>query len=173
MRIRVSQVSEEEGQRIDLLFPEGEPVLRSKDCRVTGQPSLKGKVTREGSEVRIRGRLKASVLVPCARCLAPTRVDVDEDLDLLYVPLTDQRAMSEEHELADTELQIAFYQGDEIDLEDVIRERVELAIPMALVCGEDCQGLCPNCGANLNEGECACSTETIDPRWAALRDFKS
>jgi uncharacterized protein len=57
----------------------------------------------------------------------------------------------------------------EIDLSFGVRESLLLALPMKVLCSEDCKGLCPHCGANLNEESCDCVAETIDPRWAELR----
>ena len=172
MKIVVSQVSEEQGLRLEPVFAEGEPGLRSRDCRTVGSPDLKLRVARKGGNVRLTGALRSRISVPCARCLTATNVEVDELFDLSYVPATEQGGMSEDHELGEDDLQVAFYQGDEIDLDDVVRERLELALPMALYCKEDCRGLCPDCGANLNEGDCVCVYESPDSRWAALKELK-
>jgi uncharacterized protein len=56
-----------------------------------------------------------------------------------------------------------------LDLRKPLREQILLAMPMHLLCRPDCKGLCPNCGQNLNEGPCQCSTENIDPRLAVLK----
>ncbi|HYL98049.1 MAG TPA: hypothetical protein VEZ90_03765, partial [Blastocatellia bacterium] len=108
MKIVVSQVSEEQGLVLVPVFAESEPRLRSKDCKVTGTPDLKVRVTRSGDEVRLRGTLQSKISVPCARCLAPTDVEVNELFDLSYVPATEQARMNEDHELGEDDLEVAF-----------------------------------------------------------------
>jgi uncharacterized protein len=67
---------------------------------------------------------------------------------------------------------VSFYHDDVIDLADVIREQLYLALPMKPLCREDCLGLCPVCGQNRNTTPCTCKTEWVDPRMDALRNLK-
>jgi uncharacterized protein len=67
---------------------------------------------------------------------------------------------------------MGFYEGDGLELNDVLREEILLALPMQRVCREDCKGICPVCGQNRNQNECRCHTETVDDRWAALKQLK-
>jgi uncharacterized protein len=60
-----------------------------------------------------------------------------------------------------------------IDLDDLVREQIDLALPMSRLCKEECQGLCPHCRTNLNEKTCQCEEKQIDSRWAALKGLKS
>jgi uncharacterized protein len=64
------------------------------------------------------------------------------------------------------------YSGKVIDLDPVVREQLLLSIPAYPVCRESCKGLCPVCGANLNDGDCGCDRRTPDPRWAGLEKFR-
>jgi uncharacterized protein len=170
MKIIVSQISELEGLRIEHIYPEGEPRLRGEEGRILGRPSLSVSVSREGAEVRMIGKVGASVEVFCDRCLAPISISVDEVFDLLYLPPL-KLEQEEEIELAEDDLRVGFYQGDEVDLDDLVREQIELALPIRRLCREDCRGLCPQCGTNLNEAECFCQAEVLDPRWEALKKF--
>ena len=77
-----------------------------------------------------------------------------------------------EIELAPGDLSQSFYEGTEVDLTPLVYEQVMLALPTRPLCGEECRGLCPQCGINRNSGQCACATEAGDPRWAALRNLK-
>ena len=168
MRVNVSQINEDEGLKIRHLFPEREPNFHSKEMQIIGRPSLNAYATRKGEEVRLTGKVSSTVQIDCARCLAPVPVSVDESFDLFYIPSVDPAALKEERELGEEDLMIAFYRGDQIDLDDLVREQIELALPMARLCSNECRGLCPECGANLNEGQCGCSADYADPRWAAL-----
>ena len=169
MKVNVAQISEDEGLDIHHLYREGEPDLTEEDSRLAGRTGLDLQATRAGQQVRLVGQINAKVEFECDRCLKPLSVAVDQSFDLLYVP---PLGTAEEHELGEDDLSIAFYQGDEIDIDDLVREQIELAIPMARLCNMECRGLCPECGANLNDAECSCKTEAADPRWAALKQFK-
>jgi uncharacterized protein len=97
---------------------------------------------------------------------------VDRSFDLLYRPLgTD--AGHEELSITDAEAEIGYYQGESLLLEDALREQVLLAVPLKTLCREDCKGLCPHCGKNLNESQCSCAEQREDPRWAALKEIRS
>lgn len=122
-------------------------------------------------DIRLKGDLSTRLELPCARCLETVEQDVSRKFDLLYRPQgSDARA--EELSVTDAEAEIGYYKGDGLELEDVLREQVLLAVPLKALCEEDCKGLCPHCGKNLNEGQCSCSTKKEDPRWEALKDIK-
>jgi uncharacterized protein len=114
--------------------------------------------------------MSAAVELDCVRCLEPFRLDLEEALDLLFLPPSANAGSNkEEHELKDEDLAVSFYRDDEIDLSLLIREQLYLALPMKPICRADCAGLCPACGANLNLTRCDCARETVDPRLASLR----
>ena len=100
-------------------------------------------------DIRVVGGLDVTLEVACARCLEPVTHTVNWTFDLLYRPLgVDRRA--EEVAITEADTEIGYYEGEGLLLEDVLREQVLLATPVKLVCREDCKGLCPHCGANLN-----------------------
>jgi len=72
-----------------------------------------------------------------------------------------------------TEAEISYYQGDGLLLEDALREQVLLSVPLRVLCREDCKGLCPTCGKNLNLERCSCANEVPDVRWTALKEIRS
>lgn len=122
-------------------------------------------------DIRLRGRLSASLELQCARCLEPVGQNVDRKFELLYRPLgTD--AGRDELSVTDAEAEIGYYQGQGIQLEDVLREQVLLALPLKAICRENCKGLCPHCGKNLNQEPCSCTVPAEDPRWEALKDIR-
>jgi len=122
-------------------------------------------------DIRLRGRLSTGLELQCARCLEPVRQDVSREFELLYRPLGAD-AGRDELSVTAAEAEIGYYQGDGILLEDVLREQVLLALPLKITCREDCKGLCPHCGKNLNEEQCSCSVPMEDPRWAALKEIR-
>ena len=122
-------------------------------------------------DIRVVGKLDASMEVSCARCLDPVTHKVNWAFDLLYRPLgVDRRA--EEVAISEADTEIGYYEGDGLLLEDVLREQVLLATPVKLVCRDDCKGLCPQCGTNLNVEICNCQ-QPGDPRWAALSELRN
>ena len=122
-------------------------------------------------DIRVVGGLEATLEVSCARCLDPVEHTVNWAFDLLYRPLgVDRRA--EEVAITEADTEIGYYEGEGLLLEDVLREQVLLATPVKLVCREDCKGLCPHCGTNLNVETCKCEPPG-DPRWAALSDLRN
>ena len=153
----------------------GEEVRQRTPLRSQGRADLveehhgKRKVVQD---IRLKGKLETSLEVACARCLEPVLHEVDRSFDLLYRPLgTD--AGHEELSVTDAEAEIGYYQGDSLLLEDALREQVLLAVPLKTLCREDCKGLCPHCGKNLNEVHCSCAEQMEDPRWAALKEIRN
>ena len=123
-------------------------------------------------DIRLRGKLSAGLELQCARCIEPVKQNVNREFELLYRPLGAD-AGRDELSVTDAEAEIGYYQNDGLLLEDVLREQVLLALPLKVTCRPDCKGLCPQCGKNLNQEQCSCSTEIEDPRWAALKEVRS
>ena len=101
-------------------------------------------------DIRIKGRLAITLESNCARCLEPLTQKVKREFDLLYRP-QGADAGRDEMSVTDAEAEISYYEGEGILLDDVIREQVLLAVPLKVTCREDCKGLCPHCGKNLNQ----------------------
>jgi len=92
--------------------------------------------------------------------------------DLLFRPVGTED-LSDDHSISTSETEIGYYQKSGLVLEEIVREQVLLSIPARTLCRQDCKGLCPRCGQNLNSGTCACETVPADPRWTALSDLRS
>lgn len=124
--------------------------------------------------VFVRGRLRGWLAVACSRCLGEVRIDIDEPLAVTFLP---KERIPDEDEDAEVEVteddeDLYPYEGEEVNLEPLLREQLVLSVPFAPVCAEDCKGLCPHCGADLNVHPCQCERTSIDPRLAALKDLK-
>ncbi len=120
-----------------------------------------------GHDVVVRGRLSGAAGLECRRCLQPVELAIDEEVAVLYQSGID-RVEAEEAEVYPLP-----ERGKELDLSDMVREQVMLAVPAYAICSEACKGLCPHCGKNLNEGPCGCVPEVQEERWTALRKLKS
>ena len=87
--------------------------------------------------------------------------------------VTEENYTSEkEAEVRNDDLNVSIYDGEKIDLTDLVREQILLDLPTQILCREDCKGLCQKCGANLNEVNCNCAENETDPRWSALKNLK-
>lgn len=122
-------------------------------------------------EVRIQGRFTVEMGCDCDRCLAQAKFPLEAAFDLFYRPMS-AIARIEEVEIDEGEAEIAFYQGGGMELEDVLREQVILALPMQRICREECLGICPVCGVNRNEVRCECPPGGGEDRWKALSDLR-
>lgn len=120
-----------------------------------------------GEGVLVRGRIHTRLGLECRRCLAPVEGEVDDEVTLLYEPLAEE----DEDDLAG-ELYPLPGRGDALDLGPALREQLIIRVPDYVVCSEACRGLCPTCGANLNETSCECVPEEEASPWNALKNLK-
>jgi uncharacterized protein len=139
--------------------------------RIVQPVSLVFDVHKDRSTFRLSGRVKTRLELLCSRCLEPFEVDIDAPFDLRYEPQPSSAAEGE-HELSEGDFDAAYYADDQIDLGQLIQERIYLALDMKPLCSDDCKGLCSNCGTNLNRGTCSCDTHWEDPRLTVLRALK-
>jgi len=127
----------------------------------------------DGTTVHVRGPLVAVIEPECGRCLERYPVDVDQELDLFYLPRGSQQPEEQEDEveLSDRDVVVGYYENDRVDLGEVVREQLFLTLPLRRLCRQDCRGLCPSCGENLNVVDCGCPPvqEPEDPRFSGLR----
>ena len=123
-------------------------------------------------EIRMRGDLRVQMEGVCDRCTEAASYSVDNHFDLVYVP-SHAAATGGEDEVDEAGLEVGYYEGNGLELNDVLREVVLLAIPMQLVCSEDCKGICPACGQNKNQTECGCEPSLADDRWSKLKMLRA
>jgi uncharacterized protein len=138
--------------------------------RVAAPVDLTFDIFKDKDQFRLVGRVRTALELPCSRCLEPFDWPVDAAFDLRYVPQA-QNAGDGEREIADDDLTTAFYTDDTVDLGQLMREQLYLALPMKPLCRDECQGLCPSCGVNRNHASCGCAPRWDDPRLAALKAF--
>lgn len=112
-------------------------------------------ITRQVDSLRITGPVRSDVTMVCSRCLERFSCAVDANLDIELKP-KNLLPQGNEVELKSDDLDIYYYEGDEIDIDPLIVDEVLLGLPMRPLCREDCAGLCQTCGKNMNVESCAC-----------------
>ena len=164
-KIRVPHVAVDEVYAPDL--------FRTTDDqdRIAESVRLHLDIAKSGERFRMAGRVQTVLELPCSRCLERFLWPVDAAFDLMYQPQATNRGEGE-IEVGDEDLSMAFYEGEQIDLGLLMREQFYLALPMKPLCSDDCRGLCPVCGTNLNRGTCECKRDWEDPRLAVLKNLK-
>ncbi len=159
--------------QFDVEIAPGEIDYQDGDLRQVGPLKAAGKaelVTGALGEIRVSGHLKVTMQDECDRCLEPATMAVDSDFSLYYRPV--EEGYGDEKEIDAGEAEMGFYEGEGLELNDVLREFVLLALPMQRVCSESCKGICPVCGQNRNQKECGCQVAAKDDRWAALKELR-
>jgi len=161
-----------EGLDLDTPLVAGEVHVQGEESFALTGGTLRSLVECGDEEtVHVRGHLAARLGLQCGRCLEPFPLAVEQELDLFYLAhQADQEEEEEDEvELSDRDMVVAYYDRGRLDLGEMIREQLFLAVPMKRLCREDCRGLCPHCGANRNVTDCACRPEETDPRLAPLK----
>ena len=123
-------------------------------------------------EIRVEGDLSVAVDSVCDRCLEAIRFPIEKHFDLVYMP-AEEAAAGEEQETGPAGIEVGYYEGGGLAIEEMLREVALLAMPMRLVCGENCKGICAVCGQNRNQRDCACAGQTVDDRWSLLNSFRA
>ena len=141
---------------------------RTSQFRVAEPVDLRFTVHKDKERYRLIGRLTTALELPCSRCVEPFRMPVDSTFDIRYLPQSEGVGAGD-REVAAEDLSDAFYRDEQIDLGQLMEEQFYLALPMKPLCRDDCKGLCPTCGTNLNDATCDCQVRWEDPRLAALK----
>lgn len=153
------------------VYAAGELELNDDRVRLTGPADVSGTLTLKGKRLLLRGRLVTPAQADCDRCLCPVAVPVAAQFNLQYVTQA-EFDLAPAVELEEEDLAVSIYDGETVDIDELVREQILLAVPERTLCREDCQGLCPTCGADRNLKQCGCDSADIDPRWAGLKNLR-
>jgi len=158
-------------KRFEFTLRPGDIDLETEGIGLASDIAVNGEARKNSAGVEVSGSINGRLNVDCTRCLKPVEIPLDTDFEVNFI--------NEEHAPADKELQLQqadlaadVLAGDQLDLIELAREQILLGLPEQTFCRKDCRGLCPTCGKDLNEGECDCGKDDIDPRWAALKGLK-
>jgi uncharacterized protein len=157
---------EHRGVAVDGMLSPDDAIWQDDDPRPSGPLHVTGRLSTAGvGRYYWHGKIEGNVVMPCRRCLTDATARVAGEEHVIFVDSDDEEADNPDVYPLDS-------RADEIDLRPAVREAWLLAVPGFLLCREDCKGLCPTCGADLNAGDCKCPPQvTVDSRWDALRSL--
>ncbi len=170
MRIEVENLTEA-GEAFAHTYAPGELSL-DEYVSLGTEARVEGRATRRGESVAVRGKIEAGIETACDRCLGAIALPLEVEFETAFIPQEKAAGAPENVELLPEDLGLAAFEGDAIDLDELVREQILLALPSRHLCREDCPGLCASCGKDLNAGPCGCERQDVDPRWSALADLK-
>ena len=127
-----------------------------------------------GDVIKVSGRISTEVQMPCSRCLSEVSWELNLDVLVCYSPVSSENsdALEQERELSSDDLGVVPLTGEEIDIRSELEQEVIMAIPQHVLCKEDCAGLCPVCGTDLNQNKCTCERPIFHQGLAALKKIK-
>lgn len=164
MNIDLSAVIKETGAEIAIseeIMIDGDSLFGG-EYQLTRPLSVTGRVYNNGQSLTLEANVTGEIITQCARCLDDVKVDIDFDI---------RELMSRREDVSDDNDDMILFDGYEVDLGEIVADNFVMDVSGKYLCSEDCRGLCPKCGKNLNDGECDCDNEYIDPRWQALADI--
>ncbi|MBI4600107.1 DUF177 domain-containing protein [Candidatus Uhrbacteria bacterium] len=143
------------------------------DCALSQDVSVEGLLRKVNREVFLTGHIKTEVSLICSRCLEPLRSSVDCPVSAKFVPQDKAKKWKSETEVQEDDIDSEHYAENKVDITQPVHDQILLAVPLVPLCRKDCQGLCSECGKNLNNGPCGCHKEKPgDPRLAVLQSLK-
>jgi uncharacterized protein len=134
--------------------------------RFSGEVTVEAALQKTGHQLALKARLAARGSFICDRCTAPFTLRLTPEYRMVYVSHE-----TDVESLDPSEVQVIPIGLPIIDLTDDVRQTILLSVPLKLLCRQDCKGLCPDCGIDLNTGTCDCTSESADSRWDNLRGF--
>ncbi|MGG1311253.1 MULTISPECIES: YceD family protein [Cohnella] len=153
--------------RLSESFDATEAVKEVRDVKPLGPLSAELVAEYADGVIDVSGHLACKLQLACSRCLEPIEYDCQVSFQETFKIVPKEVAERGEQDDED----FVPIHGERLDLRPYVEEELLLHLPYALLCREDCKGLCPECGQNLNRGECGCNREKIDPRLMALKDW--
>lgn len=152
-------------------YPTLTRLQESGECLFLEPLDVRLTVAREYDHIRVKGSVATRVRLICSRCLTEYDEEISSSYTMFYIPASDA-PMDEDVELEEQDLVSVSYSGEEIDFSDEIAEQVLMEIPYKPLCMEDCRGLCPVCGADLNNAACDCGRSDGSLKFSILKNFE-
>ncbi len=157
-------------------FPILQEMMQHDDAQFLRPISFELRLQKSGQLVEVDGRLSTSVNLSCGRCLQAYEKKLQGDFAFTFTPYVAEEIGSEDEEVEvelDTdELGLVYYKDDTLDLLAPLQDQLVMALPISPVCQEDCQGLCSECGCNLNTDSCGCVKKPFNSKFSVLAGLK-
>jgi DUF177 domain-containing protein len=169
MRVELASL-ERNGGKFAHDYQPGELELNEDRVTVVAPPRVDGRIQRSDSKITIKGEVCAELQLECDRCLKSLSILVSNTFEVEYVT-PDIYQAGQAAELLDDDLSLSVFEGEVVDIDELVREQLLLALPAQVLCREDCKGLCPVCGNDRNLTDCKCQEAETDPRWAGLKEI--
>ncbi len=167
MQLDLSRIRKAE-DRFERSFQPADVPQDGEAYRIVTPVDLAFDIHKDKDRFRLVGTVRTGLELSCGRCLEPFGLAIDATFDQRYLPLSEAKREGDD-EVEEDDLGTSYYHGEQIDLDELMREQFYLALPMKPLCRDDCRGLCPECGINRNTSTCACAPTWEDPRLAALK----
>lgn len=144
--------------------------LESDEAKLKNEIKVEGSLKKGIAQTDVKGNIGAMIEIECSRCLQMAEQPLEFPFSAVFVT-PENYTNEKEAELKADDLDVSITEDDTIDLKELVREQILLAIPVQVFCREECRGLCQKCGANRNLINCDCEEKEIDPRWQGLREL--
>ena len=160
---------ERQGGKFAHSYEPDELELNEERARLIVPPRVTGRIQKSDSKVTVSGEVTAELQLDCDRCLNSLILPMANEFKVEYVT-PDVYHADQGTELIDDDLSLSIFDGEVVDIDELVREQLLLALPTQVLCREDCKGLCPVCGGDRNSTECTCQEAEVD-RWAGLKEI--
>ena len=152
-------------------FAPNEISLDIETAKLKNVVKVEAELTKRIVQTDVKGEIFAELETECSRCLQAADLKLKIPFEAAFV-MAENYTEAKEAELKEDDLDVSIFNGDKIDVTELVREQLLLNLPEQAFCREDCQGLCEKCGANLNLIDCNCEDGEVDPRLQGLRELK-
>jgi uncharacterized protein len=156
-------------------FPVLAEMIKKEEVDFPAPIKTRLRVFRIGDIIEVEGVLETAIRLTCGRCLGAFETQLVSEIALTYARENPQRQEDlsrSEIELSPEDAGLISFSGDKIDLRDGVQEQVVMVLPVQPLCREHCGGLCPQCGANLNNGKCGCRKDSSNTQFSVLKKLK-
>lgn len=170
MKLRLHEISEP--RSFSFTEKDGwlQDVFTRLQLKTVGPVSLYIKVTKQKKDLFIEGHFQAVVKTSCSRCIKEVRHTIDEIFSPVFIH--EKEPKMKDGAVEKGKMDVTYFQNDELNLAEVVQEQIVLSLPAQPVCDENCKGLCPHCGEDLNVKACGCEKEMSQSTFDVLKNVK-
>jgi uncharacterized protein len=170
MKINVSEIPQGDST-LEFVEAPASLDLGGLSAEFTSDIPVSLRIHRRENEIVILGTVTGTVSEECSRCLEAVERKFSVEFEV-FCDKIGARGGERQGEEKGSETFVVLHDGKTLELGPCVREAVVLSLPIKPLCSEDCKGLCPVCGTNLNDSSCECDRSSVDPRWSVLEKLK-